>query len=235
MFCDYPKNNMYGFQDPASTIQSGIVDLHHNLFSCLLFIFFFVSFCLLRILLVNKYIKANKNKSQIRGQRKTLLFSKIIHGSTLEIVWTIIPSIILFIIAVPSFSLLYSMEEIRDAELVIKAIGNQWYWSYEYGMINLGWDSYLLTTNDLTKGMLRLLSVDHPLIIPSEVQTKLIVTSTDVLHAFGVPSLGIKTDAVPGRLNQLNFLIKRSGMFFGSCYELCGAGHGYMPIQIVAL
>jgi cytochrome c oxidase subunit 2 len=229
-----PQSSFY-FQDTGSTISSGIIDLHHNLLTLLLFIFFFVLFCLVRILINNKNKWNIYNKYNTKNQNSEIIYERIIHGNKLEIIWTILPSLILFLIAVPSFSLLYSMEEIKSSELIVKAIGSQWYWGYEYGLLDLNWDSYLLTANDLKTGMLRLLTVDHPLILPAEVNTKIIVTSTDVIHAFGVPSLGIKTDAVPGRLNQLSFLIKRTGIFYGSCYELCGAGHGYMPIQIVAI
>jgi cytochrome c oxidase subunit 2 len=181
----------------------------------------------------------------------------VIHGTEIEIIWTIIPSIILLFIALPSFSLLYAMDEIIDPRLTIKAIGYQWFWTYEYGNSfdevkfdyltdslgynvrvsrdELVYDSVMLSEDDLLPGYHRLLDVDHQLILPTNVHIRVIVTASDVLHSFAVPSLGVKIDAVPGRLSQVPLFIKREGVFYGQCSELCGVNHGFMPIVIKAV
>jgi len=164
---------------------------------------------------------------------------RLVHGTVLEIVWTIIPSIILFLIAGPSFALLYSMDEIMDPAITIKAIGHQWYWTYEYadhfvqGTVIIS--SSMRPENELSIGELRLLEVDHKMIIPARTLIRVIVTADDVLHSWAVPSLGIKMDAVPGRLNSLSLFVKRQGVFYGQCSELCGVQHGFMPICIKAV
>lgn len=136
------------------------------------------------------------------------------------------------LIAVPSFSLLYSLDEILDAAYTYKAIGHQWYWSYETPKGN-AFDSYM--RNDLQSGELRLLEVDQPLACPTKTHLRFIITAADVLHSFAVPSLGIKVDAVPGRLNTAHTFLQRPGLFTGQCSELCGVNHGFMPITIIGL
>jgi len=232
---DLARNWQWNFQDPASPLMEGIIDLHHNIFFVLLLILGIVAFLLLAIVKDGSYIWNNISLSHIQRQRKYLQFNGIIHGTVLEIVWTIIPSIILFIIAIPSFALLYSMEEVLEPQMTVKVIANQWFWQYEYGNLGLEWDSYMLAEKDLVKGELRLLTVDHPLYLPIETNIRLLITSKDVIHSFAVPSLGLKVDAVPGRLNQLSCYINRSGIYYGQCSELCGVNHGYMPIEIIAL
>jgi cytochrome c oxidase subunit 2 len=231
---DVPKIAQLNFQDDASNQMAGIYDLHQNLMIVLLFIFFFVSFTFARIIINSIYTWNSLNKYQVLRQKRLLLFQQIKHSSIVEIIWTIIPAIILLGIAIPSFALLYSLEDIQYGIMQIKVMGNQWFWSYEIGKANISWSSFLVV--DLNEpGMLRLLSVDQPLIIPTELQIRLIVSSVDVIHSFGVPSLGLKVDAVPGRLNQLFLTTFRTGVFYGSCYELCGPGHGFMPIQIISV
>lgn len=166
---------------------------------------------------------------------------KILHGTTIEIAWTIAPSLILVFIAIPSFALLYSMDEVVDPAVTVKAIGHQWYWSYEYSDYNqsdeesVAFDSYMIPEDDLSVGQLRLLDVDNRVVVPANLHVRLIITSADVLHSWAVPSLGIKCDAVPGRLNQVSMFIKRQGVFYGQCSELCGANHGFMPIVVEAV
>ena len=126
------------------------------------------------------------------------------------------------------------MEELIDPQITVKIIANQWYWTYEYGNLNLEWDSFMKTSN-LSKSEPRLLVVDNPLFLPVETNIRLLITSKDVIHAFAVPSLGLKVDAVPGRLNQLSCYINRSGIFYGQCSELCGVNHAFMPIQLVSI
>lgn len=162
----------------------------------------------------------------------------LVDGTLLEIIWTIIPAIILILIALPSLKLLYLMDEVMDPALTIKAIGHQWYWSYEYSDYQtetLEFDSYMVPTSDLNKGDFRLLEVDNRLVVPINTHVRVLVTGADVLHSFAVPALAIKMDAVPGRLNQTGFFIKRPGVFYGQCSEICGANHSFMPIVIEAV
>jgi cytochrome c oxidase subunit 2 len=164
--------------------------------------------------------------------------SKIVHGTTIEIAWTVTPSLILMIIALPSFALLYSMDEVVDPAITVKAIGHQWYWTYEYSDYSqsddqsIVFDSYMVPEDDLQPGQLRLLEVDNRIVLPVNTHVRFIITAADVLHSWAVPSLGVKTDAVPGRLNQASLFLKREGVFYGQCSELCGTNHGFMPIVV---
>ncbi|YP_010419920.1 cytochrome c oxidase subunit 2 (mitochondrion) [Anopheles marshallii] len=170
-----------------------------------------------------------------------LMFNKftnryLLHGQTIEIIWTVLPAIILMFIAFPSLRLLYLMDEINTPSITLKSIGHQWYWSYEYSdFLNLEFDSYMIPTNELDMNGFRLLDVDNRIILPMNNQIRILVTATDVLHSWTVPSLGVKVDATPGRLNQINFLINRPGLFFGQCSEICGANHSFMPIVIESI
>nr|YP_009487708.1 cytochrome c oxidase subunit II [Anopheles striatus]AWB98487.1 cytochrome c oxidase subunit 2 [Anopheles striatus]AWB98643.1 cytochrome c oxidase subunit 2 [Anopheles striatus] len=170
-----------------------------------------------------------------------LMFNKftnryLLHGQTIEIIWTVLPAIILMFIAFPSLRLLYLMDEINTPSITLKSIGHQWYWSYEYSdFLNLEFDSYMIPTNELELNSFRLLDVDNRVVLPMNNQIRILVTATDVLHSWTVPSLGVKVDATPGRLNQLNFLINRPGLFFGQCSEICGANHSFMPIVIESI
>ena len=162
----------------------------------------------------------------------------LVDGTLLEIVWTIVPAIILVLIAFPSLKILYLMDEVMDPALTIKAIGHQWYWSYEYSDYQtetLEFDSYMVPTSDLNKGDFRLLEVDNRLVLPINTHVRILVTGADVLHSFAVPALAVKMDAVPGRLNQTGVFIKRPGIFYGQCSEICGANHSFMPIVIEAV
>jgi cytochrome c oxidase subunit 2 len=231
---DLPRFFQLNFQDPATPLMEGLIDLHHNIMFILILIFGLVTCLIFLILKDTTYIWIRPSIKFIERQKQYLSFSNIIHGTALEIIWTIIPSIILFVIAIPSFSLLYSMEEVYEPNFTIKIIANQWYWSYDYGNLNLEWDSYMINDVDLIQGEPRLLTVDNPLFIPVETNVRLLVTSKDVIHAFAVPSLGLKVDAVPGRLNQLSVYINRPGIFYGQCSELCGVNHGFMPISVIS-
>lgn len=178
--------------------------------------------------------------------------SDIWQATALEIVWTIVPSILLVFLAMPTFSTLYAFEKEYEVDMNNTFIitGNQWYWDYEYAdtidldEINkknktlsesIEYSSFMIPTEDLEKGQLRLLETDTQLIVPIEARIRFIITSSDVIHCFAVPSLGIKLDAVPGRLNQLMCVIKRTGYFYGQCSEICGVDHGFMPINVIAI
>nr|UFZ12893.1 cytochrome c oxidase subunit II [Neoneuromus ignobilis] len=168
----------------------------------------------------------------------TLLFNKftnrlLLEGQTIEIIWTILPAITLIFIALPSLQLLYLLDEISDPAITFKAIGHQWYWSYEYSdFMNNEFDSYMIPMNEMTTDSFRLLDVDNRIVLPMLSQVRVLVTATDVLHSWAVPSLGVKIDATPGRLNQTSFFINRPGLFYGQCSEICGANHSFMPIVI---
>ena len=137
-------------------------------------------------------------------------------------------------LAIPSFSLLYAVDELVSPEITIKVIANQWFWSYEYADLNkeINFDSYMILEEDLALGSIRLLEVDNRLLLPIETSIRILITSTDVLHSFAVPSLGTKMDACPGRLNQVSLWINRPGIYYGQCSEICGLNHGFMPIVI---
>jgi cytochrome c oxidase subunit 2 len=175
------------------------------------------------------------------------------HWTNLEIVWTILPSFILLAIAIPSFILLYSMDELTDdIAITVKVVGHQWYWSYQFSnpsFLNFvekndpntfSYDSYMVPCEANFSGKnrplaLRLLHVDSPLWLPAKTHIRLMITSADVIHSWAVPALGVKVDAVPGRINQTFLYINEPGRYFGQCSEICGANHGFMPIEIIAL
>ena len=225
---DAPESWQMGFQDPATPVMQGIIDLHHDIMFFMFVILVFVVWMLGRTLY---HFHQSRNP----------IPEKIIHGTTIEIAWTVAPSLILVLIAIPSFALLYSMDEVVDPAVTIKAIGHQWYWSYEYSDYNqsdsegIAFDSYMIPEDELELGQLRLLEVDNRVVIPVNTHVRMIMTSADVLHSWAVPSLGVKTDAVPGRLNQTPIFVKREGVFYGQCSELCGANHGFMPIVVEAV
>uniref|UniRef100_A0A646QIG8 Cytochrome c oxidase subunit 2 n=1 Tax=Hemiscolopendra marginata TaxID=943146 RepID=A0A646QIG8_9MYRI len=151
----------------------------------------------------------------------------------IETTWTILPAIMLIFIALPSLRLLYLIDESNEPNLTIKTIGHQWYWSYEYSdFLNIEFDSYMLNQIDLEPGKFRLLDVDNRMVLPMNIQVRVLITAADVLHSWTVPSLGVKADAVPGRLNQMSFLINRPGLFYGQCSEICGVNHSFMPISL---
>nr|ARH55187.1 cytochrome c oxidase subunit 2 [Setarhynchus sp. AH-2016] len=160
----------------------------------------------------------------------------LLEGQLIETIWTILPAIILILIALPSLRLLYIMDEIYNPTITVKTIGHQWYWSYEYSDYkSLEFDSYMIPLNETSDFHFRLLDVDNRMIIPFNSQIRIIVTSMDVIHSWTIPSLGIKIDGTPGRLNQSNFNINRTGLFFGQCSEICGANHSFMPIVIESI
>jgi len=225
---DAPEPWQMGFQDPATPIAQGLVDLHHDLMFFLLFVLGFVTWMMARTLY---HFRASRNPVP----------EKIIHGTAIEILWTVTPSLILVMIAVPSFALLYSMDESVDPAVTVKAVGHQWYWSYEYSDYTtsdsdtIAFDSYMIPDDDLELGQLRLLEVDNRVVLPVHTHVRVVITAADVLHSWAVPSLGIKCDAVPGRLNQVPLYLRREGVFYGQCSELCGVNHAFMPIVVEAV
>jgi cytochrome c oxidase subunit II len=162
--------------------------------------------------------------------------SRRTHNTLLEVAWTTVPVLILVVIAIPSFKLLYYEDVVPEVDMTVKAIGHQWYWSYEYpDHGEFTFDAYMVADDDLQEGQLRLLTTDNALVLPVETDIRLLVTATDVLHSWGMPSFGVKIDAVPGRINETWFRINQPGMYYGQCSELCGDFHGFMPIMIRAV
>jgi len=170
-----------------------------------------------------------------------LFFNKLnnrylLHGQTIEVIWTILPAIILLFIAFPSLRILYLLDEVNNPTISLKSIGHQWYWSYEYSDFSgIEFDSYIIPQNEINLDTFRLLDVDNRIILPINNQIRILITATDVLHSWTVPSLGVKVDANPGRLNQTNFFINRPGLYFGQCSEICGANHRFIPIVIESI
>lgn len=219
----------FGFQDGSTPSFEGIVELHDSIFFYLIVISFLV-FWMLGSVLVNY----NSNRTQIVHKYHN-------HGTLIELVWTITPALVLIAIAFPSFKLLYLMDEVISPSMTIKVAGHQWYWSYEYSdFINedgesIEFDSYMVPDSDLELGQFRLLDVDNRVVVPVDTHVRFIVTGQDVIHDFAVPSLGLKIDAVPGRLNQTSVLVQREGVYYGQCSEICGVYHGFMPIAVEAV
>nr|AIS86042.1 cytochrome oxidase subunit II [Cryptocercus relictus] len=205
-------------QDSASPIMEQLIYFHDHTLMIILMILTIVSYMMLTMT-YNKYI----NRYLLEGQM-------------IEVAWTIAPAIILIFIAVPSLRLLYLMDEINNPTLTLKTIGHQWYWSYEYSdFIKVEFDSYMTPQNEMNNYSFRLLDVDNRTTLPTNTFIRMIVTAADVLHSWTIPSLGVKADATPGRLNQISFLINRPGLFFGQCSEICGANHSFMPIVIESI
>lgn len=157
------------------------------------------------------------------------------HNTPLEIVWTAIPAVILLLIAIPSFRLLYFMDKVQDADMTLKIVGHQWYWTYEYPDHDFKFDSNMVASDSLQAGQPRLLTADNALVVPAGVPIRLQMTADDVIHSWSVPAFGIKTDAVPGRLNETWVQVAESGTYYGQCSQLCGVNHGFMPIHVRAV
>ena len=223
---DTPRPWGVYFQNSATPQMEALTELHDDILFYLVIILFAVGWVLTTVL--KRYSIA-----QLDIPSKHLN-----HGTSVELIWTITPAVILILIAFPSFKLLYLMDEISDAPMAVLAEGHQWYWSYQYpDFLNsehdfIEFDSYLVPESDLEEGTLRMLEVDNRVIVPELTHVKFIITAADVIHSFACPSLGIKCDAYPGRLNQVSVYINREGTFYGQCSEICGVLHSSMPIVI---
>lgn len=208
----------WDFQEPASPLIEQLYFFHDHALLILTLVTTLVGYAIIK-LTVNKYTCRNLLESQ-----------------QIEIIWTILPAIVLVFLALPSLRLLYLLDEVRDPLITFKTVGHQWYWRYEYSdFINLEFDSYIVPAEELKSGEFRCLEVDHRAVLPAGCNVRAIVTAADVLHSWTIPKLGVKLDAVPGRLNQVNFLIKRPGVYYGQCSEICGTNHSFMPIVIEAV
>ena len=203
------------FQDAASPIILQLISFHDHTLIILTLVISVVSYAIV-IIILNKYT----NRYLIEAQQ-------------IETIWTIVPAIILIFLALPSLRLLYLTDEVRNPSITLKAIGHQWYWRYEYtDFTDIEIDSYIIPTTDLTPGEYRLLEVDNRIVLPIQIEIRVLVTAADVIHAWTVPALGVKVDAVPGRLNQLGFTVNTPGVFYGQCSEICGANHSFIPICV---
>jgi len=159
--------------------------------------------------------------------------SKTTHNTSVEVLWTVIPILILIVIAIPSFRLLYFSDRVENAEITIKAVGHQWYWSYVYpDQDDLTFDSFVVEAEDLEEGQPLLLATDTAVVVPVNKTVRVLVTATDVLHAWAIPAFGVKIDAIPGQLNETWFRAEKEGTYYGQCSELCGTNHGMMPITV---
>lgn len=225
-YCDQPRKWQMTPQDPATAVMEGMLDFHEDLMFIMILIGVAVLFLLFKVVFS---FNEKKNKTPIN----------FTHSSWLEIIWTIIPAFCLIVIAVPSFSLLYSLDDFDTPTYTVKIIGHQWYWTYEVtGRLIKGvlkFDSYMAQDDDLDPGHARLLTPDMAVILPEDTTIRLLVTSADVIHSWAVPSLGIKIDATPGRLTQGTINVKRAGRFFGQCSEICGVNHAFMPCVVAVL
>ena len=220
VLANQPKEWQLGFQNPASDGMRDIVNFHDNL---LLPIIIAISvFVLFLMIYACVRFRASRNPNP----------SKTTHNVAVEVLWTLIPCLILIVMAVPSFKILYKQDTIPKAEVTIKAIGYQWYWGYEYPDENIIFESYMIKEEDLKENQPRLLAVDNEVVVPVNKVVKVLITANDVLHAWALPSFGVKRDAVPGRINETWFKAEKVGTYYGQCSELCGIQHAFMPITV---
>lgn len=218
-----PQPGGLGLQQAASPVKQQLESFH----DLLLIIITAITLLVLALLVYVMWrFRASKNPVPSRTSHNTLL----------EVAWTVIPVVILVVIAIPSFQLLYFMDRTPEADMTVKVTGRQWYWSYEYpDHDNIAFDSFMLSEDEVPDPKLRLLEVDNRLVVPVGANVRVLVTASDVIHSWAIPSLGIKKDAVPGRLNETWFRADAEGVFYGQCSEICGTNHGFMPIAVEAV
>ena len=222
-YADQPVPWQMGFQPAATPVMERIQSLHELLLVIIVAITVFVL-----ALLVYVAVRFNEKANPVP--------SKTTHNTMLEVVWTVIPIIILVVISVPSLKLLYYMDKTHNPEMTLKVTGHQWYWSYEYpDNGGFTFDSVLVDEDDLEEGQTRLLTVDEEVVLPIDTDIRILLASDDVIHNWAVPSFGIKIDTVPGRTNETWVRINREGVYKGQCSELCGVNHGFMPISVTAV
>lgn len=231
LICDAPDFWQFRLQDPASSIMEGILLFNKHLLFIIIMIVILTGWLLFNT--IYSFDEFNSSKP-----------ANFFHNNELEIIWTSLPALTLLTLASPSFSLLYSMDEISIPDFSIKVLGHQWFWSYEISDFRsclqtktLKYACYMLSNEELhnCKGFFRNLETNKRVILPTNTHMRLLVSAIDVLHSWTIPSFGLKIDACPGRLNQVNLFIKRFGVFFGQCSEICGVNHGFMPIVLLTL
>nr|YP_010586331.1 cytochrome c oxidase subunit II [Limnephilus abstrusus]UZZ44106.1 cytochrome c oxidase subunit II [Limnephilus abstrusus] len=203
------------FQDSSSPLMEQMIFFHDFTLMILTLIIIFISYLMIS-LFYNKF------------SNRLLLEEQMI-----ELIWTILPAIILIFIALPSLKLLYLIDENNKPSITLKTTGHQWFWSYEYSDFKkIKFDSFMLPTQEMSLNNFRLIEVDNRVVVPMKTKIRILITANDVIHSWTIPSLGVKADATPGRLNQANFMVNRPGLFFGQCSEICGTNHSFMPITI---
>nr|QJT78391.1 cytochrome c oxidase subunit II [Yamatocallis sauteri] len=204
------------FQNSNSPLMEQLIFFHDHTIFIILMVMILISYLMIFII-INNFINIKISENQM-----------------IEFIWTTIPPIILIFIAMPSLHLLYLMDEIKSPIMTIKIFGHQWFWSYEYSdFSNVEFESYMI--NNLNKETFRLIEVDNKTIMPYKFNIRLLISSDDVIHSWTIPTLAIKIDAIPGRMNQINLFMNRPGMYFGQCSEICGINHSFMPIQIESI
>ena len=233
-FSDAPEHNQIYFGDPSTIYMEGLLGFNKHLIIVITAIVVIVGWLLFSTLVNYEEFHSSERKN-------------FFHSNEVEITWTSLPALTLLFLAPSSFTLLYSLDEVISPKVSVKIIGHQWFWSYEVSDFDfllacLGSDKtlkytcYMLSTETIIEknyiGFLRLLETNKRVLLPSNTHIRLLITSVDVLHSWTIPSFGIKVDACPGRLNQINIFLKRAGVFFGQCSEICGVNHGFMPISL---
>jgi cytochrome c oxidase subunit II len=222
-WADVPVDGALDFQPAVTPVFEKIHSFHSMVLPIIVVIAAFVLLLLIWVA-VRYNAKANPKPS------------KTSHNTVLEIIWTAIPVVILIAIGVPSMKLLYYSDKAVNADFTLKAVGHQWYWSYEYpDHGDIAFDSYMVPEKDLKKGQLRNLEVDNRVVVPVGKAIRVLVTAEDVIHSWGVPAFGVKKDAVPGKLNETWFRVDKEGTYYGMCYEICGPNHAFMPIAVQAV
>ncbi len=233
-FLDAPQKYQMGVQDPATTSIEWLIALHDKVMITLAVVVTVIMFLLYELMTAKHSTTLNFTLT-----KKVPVSNKAFsHSQNLEIFWTVIPAFVLLGIATPTFNLIYALDDLVDPALVLKITGHQWYWSYEFSTApdkTTNFDSYLVSTSDLNFGALRLLETNERVVLPQSTHIRLLITSADVLHSWTIPSFGVKVDACPGRLSQASIFIKRAGLFFGQCSEICGINHGFMPIVVKSI
>ncbi|WP_119462137.1 cytochrome c oxidase subunit II [Rhodospirillaceae bacterium SYSU D60014] len=218
-----PEPWQLGFQEAATPTM----EMLHEFHNWLLVIITAISVFVLALLI---YVMVRFN------ERRNPVPSRTSHHTVIEVIWTVVPVLILVGIAIPSFKILYFTDHVENADMTIKAVGHQWYWSYEYpDNGNFTFDAFPVAEEDLGPGQLRLLETDNRVVVPVDTNIRVLVTGSDVLHSWAIPGFGVKKDAVPGRLNETWFRVTKEGVYYGQCSELCGVGHAYMPIAVEAV
>jgi cytochrome c oxidase subunit 2 len=214
-----PEPWQLGLQQGATPVMDNIIWFHNFLLYLIVAITLFVL-----LLLVIVAVKFNARSNPVP--------SRTTHNTTIEVIWTVVPVLILVMIAVPSFRLLFHQLNIPKADVTVKATGKQWFWSYSYPDSKFEFDSLMVQDKDLKPGQPRLLAVDNEMVVPVNKVVRVLTIGADVIHSFAIPSFGIKIDAIPGRINETWFKAEREGMYYGQCSELCGKDHAFMPIAI---
>ena len=223
VFAAAPEPWQIGLQDPAGSIAEKATSLHN----LLLIIITAISLFVLALLIYVCWRFREKSNP---------VASKTSHNVVIEVLWTVVPVLILVVIAVPSFRLLYYLDQTKDTDMVIKVTGNQWYWNYEYPDEQIGFDSYMIDDEDIAGDQIRLLSVDNEMVVPAGTRIKLLITGNDVMHSFFVPSLAVQTYSIAGRVNEAWIDVPDAAkVYYGQCNQICGVNHAYMPIVVRAL